>query len=103
MSNTILTLFGEEFAPIPNQVGMKARVKKTTTANNEEVVDKEETPKIASPEIAVPAKEEITSLDKAVPATEKKVIEKKPIALETISPDEQSNIKQLEKWQNYLN
>ena len=51
MSNTILTLFGEEFAPIPNQGGMKARVKKTNTANKEEVAEKEATTKTASPEL----------------------------------------------------
>ncbi len=89
MSNTILTLFGEEFAPIPNQGGMKARVKKTNTTNNEVVAEKEATTKIDSPEIAAPAKEEIKPLVKAESATEKKVVEKKPIVLDTISPDEQ--------------
>ena len=89
MSNTILTLFGEEFAPIPNQGGMKARVKKTNTANKEEVAEKEATTKTASPELAVPEKEAIKPLVNAEAATEKKVVEKKPIGLDTISPDEQ--------------
>lgn len=89
MSNTILTLFGEEFAPIPNQGGMKARVKKTNTSNKEEVAEKEVTTKTASPEVAVPEKVAIKPIVNAEAATEKKVVEKKPIVLDTISPDEQ--------------
>ena len=92
MSNTILTLFGEEFAPIPNQGGMKARVKKTNTAQKEETAEqvvKKNPPLVPEIEISDAIKETTIQKEAIVPATEKKVIEKKPIALETISPDEQ--------------
>ena len=92
MSNTILTLFGEEFAPIPNQGGMKARVKKTNTAQKEntaEQVDESNTPVVPQVEISDSKKEVIIQKEAIAPATEKKVVEKKTIVLDTISPDEQ--------------
>ena len=92
MSNTILTLFGEEFAPIPNQGGMKARVKKTNTAQKEntaEHVDENNTPLVPQVEISDSKKEVIIQKEAIAPATEKKVVEKKTIVLDTISPDEQ--------------
>jgi DNA-binding transcriptional MerR regulator len=92
MSNTILTLFGEEFAPIPNQGGMKARVKKTTTKQQETTLEKAEennTPPALEVEITAPIEESIIQEVKVAPATEKKVVEKKTIVLDAISPDEQ--------------
>jgi DNA-binding transcriptional MerR regulator len=92
MSNTILTLFGEEFAPIPNQGGMKARVKKTTTKQQETTTEKAEennTPPALEVEITAPIEESIIQEVKVAPATEKKVVEKKTIVLDAISPDEQ--------------
>jgi DNA-binding transcriptional MerR regulator len=92
MSNTILTLFGEEFAPIPNQGGMKARVKKTTTKLQETTTEKAEennTPPALEVEITAPIEESIIQEVKVAPATEKKVVEKKTIVLDAISPDEQ--------------
>jgi DNA-binding transcriptional MerR regulator len=92
MSNTILTLFGEEFAPIPNQGGMKARVKKTTTKQQETTLEKAEennTPPALVVETSTPIEESIIQEVKVAPATEKKVVEKKTIVLDAISPDEQ--------------
>ena len=92
MSNTILTLFGEEFAPIPNQGGMKARVKKTTTKQQETTTEKAEennTPPALEVEITASIEESIIQEVKVAPATEKKVVEKKTIVLDAISPDEQ--------------
>ena len=92
MSNTILTLFGEEFAPIPNQGGMKARVKKTNTAQKEntaEQVDENNTPLVPQVEISESKKEAIIQKEAIAPATEKKIVEKKTIVSDTISPDEQ--------------
>mgnify|MGYP000620787895 FL=1 len=92
MSNTILTLFGEEFAPIPNQGGMKARVKKTTTKQQETTTEKAEEnniPPTLVVETSTPIEESIIQEDKVAPATEKKVVEKKTIVLDAISPDEQ--------------
>lgn len=92
MSNTILTLFGEEFAPIPNQGGMKARVKKTTTKQQETTTEKAEetnTPPALVVETSTPIEESIIQEVKVAPATEKKVVEKKTIVLDAISPDEQ--------------
>ena len=92
MSNTILTLFGEEFAPIPNQGGMKARVKKTTTKLQETTTEKAEennTPPALEVQITAPIEESIIQEVKVAPATEKKVVEKKTIVLDAISPDEQ--------------
>jgi len=92
MSNTILTLFGEEFAPIPNQGGMKARVKKTTTKQQETTLEKAEetnTPPTLVVETSTPIEESIIQEVKVAPATEKKVVEKKTIVLDAISPDEQ--------------
>jgi DNA-binding transcriptional MerR regulator len=92
MSNTILTLFGEEFAPIPNQGGMKARVKKTTTKQQETTLEKAEennTPPALVVETSTPIEESIIQEDKVAPTIEKKVVEKKTIVLDAISPDEQ--------------
>jgi DNA-binding transcriptional MerR regulator len=92
MSNTILTLFGEEFAPIPNQGGMKARVKKNTTTQKETSTEKAEENNIPpAPEVetATPIEETTIQEVKVAPAIEKKVVEKKTIVLDTISPDEQ--------------
>jgi len=92
MSNTILTLFGEEFAPIPNQGGMKARVKKTTTKQQETTLEKAEetnTPPVLVVETSTPIEESIIQEDKVAPTIEKKVVEKKTIVLDAISPDEQ--------------
>jgi DNA-binding transcriptional MerR regulator len=92
MSNTILTLFGEEFAPIPNQGGMKARVKKTTTklqVTTTEKAEENNTPPALEVEITAPIEESIIQEVKVAPATEKKVVEKKTIVLDAISPDEQ--------------
>jgi DNA-binding transcriptional MerR regulator len=92
MSNTILTLFGEEFAPIPNQGGMKARVKKNTATQKETTTEKAEENNIPpAPEVetSTPIEETIIQEVKVAPAIEKKVVEKKTIALDTISSDEQ--------------
>jgi len=92
MSNTILTLFGEEFAPIPNQGGMKARVKKNTVTQKETTTEKAEENNIPpAPEVetSTPIEETIIQEVKVAPAIEKKVVEKKTIALDTISSDEQ--------------
>ena len=92
MSNTILTLFGEEFAPIPNQGGMKARVKKTTTKQQETTLEKAEetnTPPVLVVETSTPIEESIIQEVKVAPTIEKKVVEKKTIVLDAISPDEQ--------------
>ncbi len=92
MSNTILTLFGEEFAPIPNQGGMKARVKKNTVTQKETTTEKAEENNIPpAPEVetSTPIEETIIKEVKVAPAIEKKVVEKKTIALDTISSDEQ--------------
>jgi DNA-binding transcriptional MerR regulator len=92
MSNTILTLFGEEFAPIPNQGGMKARVKKTTTKQQETTLEKAEetnTPPALVVETSTPIEESIIQEDKVAPTIERKVVEKKTIVLDAISPDEQ--------------
>jgi len=92
MSNTILTLFGEEFAPIPNQGGMKARVKKTTTKQQETTLEKAEetnTPPALVVETSTPIEESIIQEVKVAPTIEKKVVEKKTIVLDAISPDEQ--------------
>jgi DNA-binding transcriptional MerR regulator len=92
MSNTILTLFGEEFAPIPNQGGMKARVKKNTVTQKETTTEKAKENNIPpAPEVetSTPIEETIIKEVKVAPAIEKKVVEKKTIALDTISSDEQ--------------
>jgi DNA-binding transcriptional MerR regulator len=92
MSNTILTLFGEEFAPIPNQGGMKARVKKNTVTQKETTTEKAEENNIPpAPEVetSTPIEETIIQEVKVAPAIEKKVVEKKTIVLDAISPDEQ--------------
>ena len=92
MSNTILTLFGEEFAPIPNQGGMKARVKKNTATQKETSTEKAEESNIPpAPEVetSTPIEETTTQEVKVAPAIEKKVVEKKTIVLDAISPDEQ--------------
>lgn len=92
MSNTILTLFGEEFAPIPNQGGMKARVKKNTVTQKETSTEKAEENNIPpAPEVetATPIEETTIQEVKVAPAIEKKVVEKKTIVLDAISPDEQ--------------
>ena len=87
MSNTILTLFGEEFAPIPNQGGMKARVKKNTATQKETSTEKTEESNIPpAPEVET---ETTIQEVKVAPAIEKKVVEKKTIVLDAISPDEQ--------------
>ena len=92
MSNTILTLFGEEFAPIPTQGGMKARVKKNTATQKETSTEKAEESNIPpAPEVetATPIEETTIQEVKVAPAIEKKVVEKKTIVLDAISPDEQ--------------
>ena len=75
MSNTILTLFGEEFAPIPNQGGMKARVKKNTATQKETTTEKAEENNIPpAPEVetSTPIEETIIKEVKVAPAIEKK-------------------------------